>query len=254
MAFVVVVDEFTYVYEILRRRGIDPSEHNELKDFMRQLKGLLEARLFSALLIGQDTMPRFLESYPNEFSVMTTRKLDYLTMDETQRLADLPVRTAENSSRYTGYALSTIASYTGGHPFFTQILCDRVITLVNSHNRSEVTETDVEEAVEGLLSGQDRIEAHKFDCLVTADNTHTLMSNVEDEEEADGTELALTVLRRIAHLSGSQNSPVPIDHLQLDPWRVMALEDLLLRGVLSRNESGVSIRVLLYADYLRRHE
>lgn len=254
IAFVVVVDEFTYVHEILRRRGIDPSEHNELRDFMRQLKGLLESRLFSALLIGQDTMPKFLASYPNEFSVMTTRKLDYLTIEEAQRLADLPVRTAEDSSRYTGYALSTIASYTGGHPFFTQILCDRVITLVNSHNRSEVTESDVEEAVEALLSGQDRIEAHKFDCLVTADNTHTLISSVEDEEETDGTELSLTVLRRIAHLSGSQNSPVPIDHLQLDSNQDEALNDLLLRGVLNRNESGVSIRVLLYADYLRRHE
>jgi hypothetical protein len=254
IAFVVVVDEFTYVHEILRRRGIDPSEHNELKDFMRQLKGLLESRLFSALLIGQDTMPRFLQSYPNEFSVMSTRKLDYLTIDEAQRLADFPVRTSEDNSRYTGYALSTIASYTGGHPFFTQILCDRVITLVNSHNRSEVTQSDVEEAVESLLSGRDRIEAHKFDCLVTADNTHTLISGVEGEEDPDGTELSLAVLRRIANMSGSQNSPVPIDRLQLDSRQSEALDDLLLRGVLHHNESGVSIRVLLYADFLRRYQ
>ncbi|MEY9853547.1 hypothetical protein ABH923_003225 [Leifsonia sp. EB41] len=254
IAFVVVVDEFTYVHEILRRRGIDPSEHNELKDFMRQLKGLLESRLFSALLIGQDTMPRFLESYPNEFSVMSTRKLDYLTMDEAQSLADLPIRTSENNSRYTGYALSTIASYTGGHPFFTQILCDRVITLVNSHRRSEVTQSDVEEAVESLLAGRDRIEAHKFDCLVTADNTHTLISGVEGEEEPDGTERSLTVLRRVSALSGSQNSPVPIDHLQLDSRQSEALDDLLLRGVLQQNENGVFIRVLLYADYLRRYQ
>jgi hypothetical protein len=254
IAFVVVVDEFTYVHEVLRRRGIDPSEHNELKDFMRQLKGLLESRLFSALLIGQDTMPRFLDSYPNEFSVMSTRKLDYLTIDEAQRLADLPIRTPEDGSRYTGYALSTIASYTGGHPFFTQILCDRVITLVNSHNRSEVTQSDVEEAVESLLFGRDRIEAHKFDCLVTADNTHTLMSGVEGEEEPDGTERSLIVLRRIANLSGSQNSPVAIDDLQLDSRQNEALDDLLLREVLHHNENGVSIRVLLYADYLRRHQ
>ncbi|MCS5733772.1 ATP-binding protein [Herbiconiux daphne] len=254
VAFVVVVDEFTYVHEILRRRGIDPAEHNELKDFMRQLKGLLESRMFSALLIGQDTMPRFLESYPNEFSVMSTRKLDYLTVDEAQKLADLPIRTSEDSSRYTGYALSTIASYTGGHPFFTQILCDRVITLVNSHNRSEVTQSDVEEAVESLLSGRDRIEAHKFDCLVTADNTHTLITGVEGEDETDGIERSLTVLRRIANLSGSQNSPVAIDRLQLDSRQTSALDDLLLRGVLHHNESGVSIRVLLYADYLRRYQ
>lgn len=252
--FVVVVDEFTYVHEVLRRRGIDPAEHNELKDFMRQLKGLLEARLFSALLIGQDTMPRFLDSYPNEFSVMSTRKLDYLTSEEAQKLADFPIRTPDNSSRYSGYALNTIVSYTDGHPFFTQILCDRVITLVNAHHRSEVTQSDVEEAVESLLAGRECIEAHKFDCLVTADNTRTLISEVESEGNPDGTERALTVLQRIAARSGSQNSPVPIEDLQLNAGQSEALNDLLLRGVLHLTENRVSIRVLLYADYLRRHQ
>ena len=252
--FVVVVDEFTYIHEVLRRRGINPGEHNELRDFMRQLKGLLEARFFSALLIGQDTMPRFLDSYPNEFSVMSTRKLDYLTVDEAQELADLPVKTTEGRSRYSGYALNAIASYTDGHPFFTQILCDRVITLVNSRHRSEVTENDVEEAVESLLSGRDCIEAHKFDCLVTADNTRSLVSETEDDSQPDGTQRALIVLRRIASLSGSQNGMVPSAELQLDVRQEEALRDLILRGVVHQKDSDVSIRVLLYADYLRRNQ
>ncbi|MET8232116.1 ATP-binding protein [Micromonospora sp. NPDC005298] len=250
--FVIVVDEFTYLHEVLRRRGIEPREHNELRDFMRQLKGILEARLFSALLVGQDTMPRFLESYPNEFSVMTTRRLDYLNLEETQALADVPVRTPQNASRYTGYALSTIASYTDGHPFFTQILCDRIIEFVNSKRRSNITQSDVEEAVESLLSGNDCIEGHKFDCLVSADNTHSLLSAMDQEQEEDGSRLAMEVLRRIALLSGSQNHPVQVEALQLEARQMKALEDLRMRGVVRETEAGVAIRVLLYADYLRR--
>lgn len=250
--FVVVVDEFTYLHEILRRQGVEPREHNELRDFMRQLKGLLEARLFSALLVGQDTMPRFLDSYPNEFSVMDTRRLDYLTVEETEELADLPVRTPGNTSRYSGYALSTIATYTDGHPFFTQILCDRIIETVNSRHRSNIAQSDVEEAVESLISGRGRIEQHKFDCLVSADNTHTLLSALDEEEEEDGSQLALEVLRRIAILSGSQNNPVGIDLLQLNASQARALDDLLLRGVIRETDAGVMVRVLLYAEYLRR--
>lgn len=255
--FVVVVDEFTYLHEILRRRGIEPSEHNELRDFMRQLKGLLEERLFSALLVGQDTMPRFLDAYPNEFSVMATRKLDYLRHDETQALADEPVRTSDGQSRYSGYALSTIVTYTDGHPFFTQIVCDRVISTVNSKSRVEITQSDVEEAVESLIAGQDCIEAHKFDCLVTADNTHSLLVDMagdgeDDEAEVDGSRDALEVLRRIAAFSGSQNEAVPIERLQLEARHKLALDDLLMRGVVRQSDAGVVIRVLLYADYLRR--
>lgn len=250
--FVVVVDEFTYVYEVLRRKGIDPAEHNELRDFMRQLKGILESRLLSALLVGQDTMPRFLDAYPNEFSVMSTRKLDYLTSDETQALAEKPILVDDKYSRYSGYALTTIALYTDGHPFFTQILCDRVVTQVNEKRRTEITQSDVEEAVETLISGHDQIEAHKFDCLVTADNTHGLLSQMNDAEDADGSRYALEALNRIAVMSGSQNNPVPIDSLELDLHQKAALEDLRVRGVLRETDTGVAIRVLLYADYLRR--
>lgn len=233
---------------------MDPREYNELRDFMRQLKGLLETRIFSALLVGQDTMPRFLDAYPNEFSVMATRKLDYLSHEETQALADEPVRTPNKSSRYSGYALSTIAALTDGHPFFTQILCDRTITLVNTRKRSDITQSDVEEAAESLISGQDCIEAHKFDCFVSADNTHALISDMDGEFEEDASRHAVEVLARIARMSGSQNNAVPIEDLQLDLKQREALTDLRMRGVIRETDSGVAIRVLLYADYLRRRQ
>ena len=250
--FVIVIDEFTYLHEVLRRQGITPAENNQLRDFMRQFKGLLEARVFSALIVGQDTMPKFLDSYPNEFSVMSTRKLDYLTTEETQLLADVPVRTAQGQSRYTGYALATIASYTDGHPFFTQILCDRIITRVNEKRRSDITDGDVVDAVESLIHGRDAIEAHRFDCLVTADNTHALIRGMGEESESDEGAAAQFVLTRLALLGGSQNHPVPIADLDLSGAQKAALDDLILRGVLHVTETKASIRILLYSEFLRR--
>ncbi|GAA5122707.1 hypothetical protein GCM10023339_41490 [Alloalcanivorax gelatiniphagus] len=252
--FVVIVDEFTYLYEIFRRRGVAPSEQNELRDFMRQLKSLLEGRIFSALLIGQDTMPTFLGAFPNEFSVMSTARLHYLSQDETQALADDPVRKPDGQSRYSGYALSTIAAYTDGHPFFTQILCDRILTMVNARRRSEISESDVEEAVETLIDGQEMIEPHKFDCLVSADNTQALIADMVDGRSESESSSAQEVLMRIALLSGSQNNPVPVDRLDLNLKQAAALQDLRIRGVLRETEGGVAIRVLLYADYLRRRQ
>lgn len=196
----------------------------------------------------------FLHAFPNEFSAMSTSRLDYLSPVETQALADEPIRKPGGQSRYSGYALSTIAAYTDGHPFFTQILCDRIITNVNARKRSEVSESDVEEAVEALIDGQEQIEPHKFDCLVSADNSHDLISDMGHSAEGGGSTLAQEVLTRIAALSGSQNNSVAVEDLALSAKQHAALEDLRMRGVLRQTESGVAIRVLLYADYLRRRQ
>ena len=67
---VIIVDEFTYLYELLRREHVAPADQAQLRDFMRQWKSLLESKTFSALVVGQDTMPYFLQAFPNEFSVM----------------------------------------------------------------------------------------------------------------------------------------------------------------------------------------
>ncbi|OOP56539.1 MAG: hypothetical protein AYP45_08635 [Candidatus Brocadia carolinensis] len=66
---VVAVDEFTYIYEMAR---------DDAETFMRGWKALLEAKAFNAILVGQDTMPRFKQAFPNEFSITHDERLTYL--------------------------------------------------------------------------------------------------------------------------------------------------------------------------------
>lgn len=255
--FAIVADEFTYLYEILRRPRVQVSENNQLRDFMRQWKGLLEARLFSALLVGQDTMPHFLRAFPNEFSVMRTNRLDYLTNDETMKLAEVPTRHVDGSSRFNGYSLSYVPSYTGGHPFFTQILCDRLITIANSENRVDFAESDIERAVESLIEGPRALDYHLFDCLLSADNTGVLLDDLSAEHEQPTanslTDASFEVLRRLAVLSGGQDTPVPVEELALSHEQARAYKDLCIRHVVNEKDGRARIRVLLFTEYLRRN-
>lgn len=251
--FAIVVDEFTYLFEVLRRSHVSPAEHDQLRDFMRHWKGLLEAKLFSALVVGQDTMPHFLRAFPNEFSVMHTERLDYLTPEETEHLADVPIRNDDGTSRFAGYALSAVPMYTDGHPFFTQIVCDRIVAVANEERRAEIAEFDVEAAIETLLSGPREIDFHRFDCLLSADNTGTLLSESGTEiAHESSSDVALIVLHRLACIAGGQNTPVERERLQLTPNEEHVYRDLIVRQVITERQGFAQIRVLLFAEYLRR--
>jgi hypothetical protein len=254
---VIIVDEFTYLFELLRRDHVAPADQDQLRDFMRQWKSLLEAKIFSAMIVGQDTMPGFIDAFPNEFSVMHSERLDYLTADETEALADLPIQREDGSSRFSGYGLSTIYSYTSGHPYFTQILCDRIVELANANQRNDIADFDVDAALETLLEGSREIGMYRFDCLLTADNTGVLLDAVGDElgggrsaEDAAGTALRLT--SRMAILGGAQSKPVDVDELEMSAFERRVFDDLVRRGVVVLRDRRAQLRVLLFAEYLRR--
>ena len=79
---VIAVDEFTYIYE---------NSKSGIEAFMRGWKALLEAKTFNAILVGQDTMPRFKQAYPNEFGVTHDERISYLSAEEAEKLATQPI-------------------------------------------------------------------------------------------------------------------------------------------------------------------
>ena len=253
---IIMVDEFTYLFELLRRTNVAESDQNQLRDFMRQWKSLIETKLFSALVVGQDTMPYFIETFPNEFSVMHTERLDYLSATETEELADLPIRRQDGYSRFSGYGLHAIHSYTRGHPYYTQILCDRVVELANENRRDHISDVDVESAVASLLTGAREIGMFRFDCLLSADNTDGLLDEMLTSAgmgaEEPASDRALHLVHRLARISGGQNKPVAVEALELSPAEQHVFRDLCQRQVVTLRDGKAQLRVLLFAEYLRR--
>ena len=200
-------------------------------------------------------MPYFMQMFPNEFSTMRPVRLSYLDAEECASLADRPVQRRDGASRYSGFALETVYHYTSGHPYFTQVLCDRVIDLANRKHRIDISEADVEEAAESLIAGHDMLEPFRFDCLLSADNSGLVTdqrTTVYEQIEDPGSEQVFEVLARIAEISGSEQRPVPREKVAFTDSEDLVISDLVTRGVVDER-GGLLIRVYLFNEYLRRY-
>lgn len=160
---VILVDEFTYIHEYIRQGIMSDS-------FMRQWKALLQTSQFSAVVAGQDTMREFIAAYPNEFAVTHSRRLNYLSKAEAKALADQPIQTRENESRYKGTALDRVVEATGGSPFYTQIVCDHIVRRLNRENLQFVSRSVVDETIKSLVQGRNALDLNQFDPLIMAAN------------------------------------------------------------------------------------
>lgn len=231
---IIAIDEFTYIYE-------HPSD--AIQTFMRGWKALLEARTFNALLIGQDTMPRFMQAFPNEFGVVHDERITYLTDEEASSLASQPILLNEQS-RYRGQALHRLFDLTAGSPFFLQISCDRLVRHLNARKAAFITEADIEQVGRTLTLGGDALPPERFDALVTAAG-----EKVASVPRDDLWRILARVARESLHSGWSYKTA-----LAELPRSTEAVKDLIDREILAAEGERVRIRVGLFAAWLRANQ
>lgn len=234
---VYLVDEFTYIYGYIKRGIVDES-------FMRQWKALMESRLINTVVVGQDSMPRFMATFPNEFGVTKDERLSYLTAEAATDLATQPILLA-GKSRYRGRSLDRLLELTGCSPWFLQIVCDRLVKHLNEEHAPLVTESDIDTVARGLATGDRRLALETFDPLITA------AGDAEDEFRHED---YLNVLRQVAWHSaerqGARPSSIRLEDRPQDTNAV--IEELIRRDVLKGNAQGnLRIRVGLFETWLR---
>ena len=223
-----LIDEFTYVYEYIREGLLTPA-------FMRQWKSLLESRTFDAVLVGQDTMPRFKEAYPNEFGVTHDERISYLSEQEARALAEDPIMMG-SESRYKGASLDRLIGLTAGSAFYLQIFCDRLVQHLNRNRLVFITESVVGDVLGQLTTGPSALTMDKFDPLITAAGESVAMAPKERY---------LALLTRVALTPSITSQEVGSEDAPL-------VRDLFAREVLERDASGrLRIRVGLFAEWLR---
>jgi hypothetical protein len=223
-----LIDEFTYVYEYIREGLLTPA-------FMRQWKSLLESRTFDAVLIGQDTMPRFKEAYPNEFGVTHDERISYLSTEEARALAVEPIMIS-GESRYKGASLDRLIRLTAGSPFYLQIFCDRLVQHLNRNRLAFITESVVGDVLAQLTTGASALTMDKFDPLITA----------------GGESVALVPRERYLELLTRVALMPSIVSREVGQEDALLVRDLVAREVLEQDGGGrLRIRVELFAEWLR---
>ena len=237
---ILLIDEFSYIYGYILN-GMIP------ETFMKNWKALLQDNFFNAVLVGQDVMPKFKQRFPNEFGTTQDERVTYLRREDAIRLIDEPIRIGGRlgESRYRERAIERILELTAGSPFYIQILCNRLVEYMNRKRASLVTEADVEQVKDELISGVNALGRDKFDNLINSGDT---------SQEAISDEDTLKVLIAIAE--NSRTGPCSRSNIACETSTPVdeILEDLVKRDVVERERGQYyTIRVGLFKEWLLAH-
>jgi len=215
---------------------------------MRNWKALLQENYFSAVLVGQDVMPKFKQRFPNEFGTTQDERVSYLKRDDAIKLIDEPIRVGgrQGDSRFRERAIERILDLTAGSPFYVQILCNRLVEYMNRKRARLVTEADVEQVKDELVKGANALGLDKFDNLLNSGDT-------SKDAISDSDALKVLTAITLSSLTGPCNrnnitceTTIPIDDI---------LDDLVKRDVVERERGQYySIRVGLFKEWLVTHQ
>jgi len=233
---ILLLDEFSYLYSEIQAGALP-------RTFMRFWKALTERGYFSTVLVGQDSMPRFMEAFPNEFQVAQPERVTYLTDEDARRLIEDPIRIPETGdSRYRGRAVERLLQLTAGSPYYIQIFCNRLVEYMNSNRAIYVTDADIERVKQELLRGQNRLTDGQFDNLLSSADEYTNLISAAD---------ARAVLTQIAQHTRHQDW-CDAGRIQAHTSKPLAevLEDLVRREVLEKQNDNYRIRVGLFKEWL----
>lgn len=236
LRFILLLDEFSYLYSCIQAESLP-------RTFMRFWKALLERGYFSAVLVGQDSMPRFIDEFPNEFQVSQPERVTYLAEEDARRLIIEPIQIPETGeSRYRGRAVERLLQLTSGSPYYIQIFCNRLVEYMNRNKAIYVTDADIERVKQDLLRGQNAMQSGQFDNLLSSGDEYTNIISVAD---------ARAVLSQIAQHTRHQDY-CEASRIQAHTSKPLneILEDLVRREVLEQQADTYRIRIGLFKEWL----
>ena len=232
---VLFIDEFSYIYGQILTDHIPES-------FMKNWKALMQANYFNAVLVGQDVMERFIETFQNEFGIAQRERVTYLDREDAKKLIVEPILIKPmDENRYREpRAIERILELTAGSPFYIQMFCNRLVEHMNLKRAIYVTYSYVEHVKNELMRGRNALAQSNFENLYNSGE----VNKSKDED-------VLKILKAIAMHSqtGACNrshinceTKLPIDTL---------LNELVERDVINRErDEYYTIKVGLFKEWL----
>jgi hypothetical protein len=120
-------------------------------DFAAPLRALIQHQDWLAFVFaGTHQLEALFSKYWSVFFNMAQQKtIGFLSQEEARGLITEPVR---GRRVYDDLAVEEVLRATGGHPYFLQVMCDRLMNLCSTERRSYVTIRDVRDVSEEVLA------------------------------------------------------------------------------------------------------
>lgn len=238
--WIIAIDEFTYLYD-----NLNPETKPFVEVFLRELKALLQEKVFSILIVAQDIIDQLIECFPNELAISKRRRITYLSREATEQLASGAILLPDRSSRYTPKALQMVFQLTYGHPYYLQKFCARLVKYLNKNRFQSITEKEIQIVADSMVCGLDSLEQGDWDGLYDLPRYQTIQSGTPKEIPP--------VLFAIAR-KNVNSLWCPLADLKDVPHSKDDLDSLLKKGTIEiSQDSKVHILVELFVRWLNCH-
>ena len=147
---VLLLDEFEELEAAVKSGNLDASVFGFLRHLIQHKNWL------SMIFCGTHRLEELVTDYWSVlFNISLYKHVGSLELDDAVRLVQEPV--AAYGMSYDDLALDKMWRITAGHPYFLQLLCHSLVNLHNRSRRSYVTVSDVNTALDEIISSG---EAH----------------------------------------------------------------------------------------------
>lgn len=141
---VLMIDEFEVIEENIERGVLD----SRLLDYLRSL--MQHSPKLGFILAGTQKIEEMAGNYWSIFfNLALYKKISFLDEAATEQLITQPV---EGYFRYDPLALHKIKAVTGGHPYFTQLLCRKLVDFRNERRLNYINVQHINDVIDSVVA------------------------------------------------------------------------------------------------------
>lgn len=234
----VMIDEFTYVYDWIRQEIMTDR-------FMKFWKAFIQNNGIYAIIIGQDHMMKFVSDprFTNDFGSTVKNKVTYLSENDAKALMEQPILYRHNGiveTRYKEGALDRLYELTSGSAFLIMKLCAGLVEYINNEIRFPyITKAYIDGYLKKNLSSFD--EASYFEPQYSDKSSLNAIDVINKNKE---------ILKKIAKES-SRKEWASYEKVVLTDEDKEIIQNLEERDVvIIEEEQRCKIKVVLYKEWL----
>lgn len=140
--FVFILDEFDEIHPEMYRLG------SLAETFFANLRTLASRSNLAFILVGGEKMPFIIGAQGDQLNKFVREPLDYFSRStEWEEYCTLVTKPVAGRLNWDDAAINELFNLTNGHPYYTKLLCSKIVSLAINERDTEIIESDVHHAL-----------------------------------------------------------------------------------------------------------